>query len=63
MKRRVRVAKSAREHVRMLLDQGIEKFGVDIADEKRVLVVRAIEKTLAEYPLRGLKNPQRKLQH
>ena len=60
MKRLVRVSCSAREQFRLMLAQGEAKFGANIADEKRGLVVAAIENHLAEYPHRGLKQRRQK---
>lgn len=47
----------------MLLAQGAEKFGVNVADEKRRIVIDTIESYLAEHPHRGLIDRGRKLRH
>ena len=63
MKRGVRISRTARELFRTMLAQGVEKFGVEVVDEKRRIVLDTLENYLAEYPHHGLNDRGRKLRH
>ena len=61
MTRSVRLSQTARELFKTMLTQGAEKFGFDVADEKRRIVIDKIETYLAENPHHGLTDRRRKL--
>ena len=63
MTRIVRFSRTARDAFVQLLLQGAEKFGVDVADEKRRLVVACLETYLAANPHHGLYDRLRKVRH
>ena len=63
MKRSVRLSQTARELFRTMLAQGAENFGVEVADEKRGIVIDTLENYLAEYPHQGSIDRLRKLHH
>ena len=63
MKRSVRLSRTARELLQTMLAQGAEKFGINVADEKRRIVIDTLENYLAENPHRGLVDGRRKLRH
>jgi hypothetical protein len=46
-----------------LLTQGITKFGVDVAEQKRRLVVACIESYLTAFPHLGLRTPRKSFYH
>ncbi len=61
--RTVRYAQSAEASLRTLLAQGAAKFGVDVADEKRLLLRTCVSTYLAEYPHHGLRTPGQTFRH
>jgi plasmid stabilization system protein ParE len=61
--RQVRLSKTARDHFQVLLRQGAEKFGVELAEAKRKLVDDCIAAYLIENPHHGLRDPSRSLRY
>ncbi len=61
--RTVRYAQSAEASLRTLLAQGAAKFGVDVADEKRLLLRTCVSTYLAEYPHHDLRTPGQTFRH
>jgi plasmid stabilization system protein ParE len=61
--RAVRYAQSAEASFQILLAQGAEKFGVDVADEKRLLLRACVSSYLATYPHHGLRTPGQTFRH
>ena len=50
--RTIRLSRSFSDELANLLKQGRPKFGARVVAEKRALVFRAIETTLAQFPIR-----------
>lgn len=63
MRRSVRLSQTARDMFRTLLAQGVEKFGIEVASEKRRIVIDTLENYLAENPHHGLNDRRRALRH
>lgn len=63
MKRRITISRTARENFNILLAQGVEKFDLDVVDEKRQLVFKTLETHLSENPHHGLTDRVRGLRH
>jgi plasmid stabilization system protein ParE len=61
--RAVRYAQFAESSLRALLAQGALKFGVDVADEKRLLLRSCVSTYLAEFPHHGLKTTGQTFRH
>ena len=61
--RTVRYAQSAEAAFQTLLAQGAEKFGFDVADEKRRLLQTCVRNYLAEHPHHGLRTPGQSFRH
>jgi plasmid stabilization system protein ParE len=59
----VRISRTARSMFQTLLAQGIARFGVDVAEQKRRLVVARIENYLTEFPHLGLRTPRKSFYH
>jgi plasmid stabilization system protein ParE len=61
--RTVRLSLTARMQFQKLLRDGAQKFGIDVADEKRALVETCLRTYLAEYPHHGFRMPRKRLFH
>jgi plasmid stabilization system protein ParE len=61
--RTVRYAQSAEASFQTLLAQGAEKFGVEVADGKRLLLRACVSTYLAVYPHHGLRIPAQSFRH
>jgi plasmid stabilization system protein ParE len=63
MRRIVRLSHTAREQLKVLLAQGVDKFGINVADQKSRILLETLETYLAENPHHGLVDRQLKLRH
>ena len=63
MKRRIVLSRTARELFNVMLAQGAEKFGINVADAKRRSVIETLETYLAENPHHGLIDRRLQLRH
>ena len=61
--RAVRFSRSAEDAFHMMLAQGAAKFGVDVAESKRQLLIDCVRTYLAEYPHHGLRTPGQSFRH
>jgi plasmid stabilization system protein ParE len=61
--RNVRISRTARDMFLNLLDQGLAKFGTDVTEQKRWLVLTCIGQFLTHFPHLGLRTPRKSFYH
>ena len=61
--RTVRYSLTAERMFHAMLHEGAEKFGVDVAEEKRRLLVNCVRDYLAEHPHHGLRTRGKSFLH
>ena len=63
MTKSIRFSRTARDQFQILLAHGAEKFGIDLADQKRRLVEDCIANYLIDHPEHGLRDKGRSFFH